>query len=81
MAGMGPRIAVVTALCQLAAAAGLVPSSSLQAGSKVELTPRSQQGSGGGDSFVEAAVAAGVELWREWMQVGGSRVERRCAYV
>lgn len=74
MAGMGPRIAVVTALCQLAAAAGLVPSS--PAGSM--LAPGSQ-GPGGGEDFVEAAVAAGVELWREWMQVRGGmrRVEVR----
>lgn len=63
---MGPRIAVVTALCQLAAAAGLVPSS--PAGSM--LTP-SSQGPGGGGDLKKAAMAAGVELWREWMQVGG----------
>jgi hypothetical protein len=63
LAGMGPRIAVVAALHQLALAAGL-------------LTPPEQPQCNGhsshavaDDGFKAAAVSAGAELCRVWMQV------------
>lgn len=70
-AGMGPRIAVVAALHQLAAAAGLVQdsthssdSSGLSNGSRAVAV-----GAGSDSGFAAAAVAAGVGLWRKWIQV------------
>jgi hypothetical protein len=63
LAGMGPRIAVVAALHQLALAAGLLT------------LPEQPQCNGhskhavADDGFKAAAVSAGVELWRVWMQV------------
>lgn len=67
IAGMGPRIAVVAALHQLAAAAGLVQDSTQRCRTACNGTSTA---AGPADSGVAAAaVCAGVGLWRQWIQV------------
>jgi hypothetical protein len=62
---MGPRIAVVAALHQLAAAAGLVRYSMQR-----EPCDGSRTAAGAPDrGFAAAAVSAGVGLWCNWIQV------------
>lgn len=86
--GVGPRAAILTALHQLATAAGLVDQPPLQPSQSSHLSQ--QQPDSGGDStpavslstdnsevprFVAEAEAAGVVLWDSWMQVSVLHVQ------
>lgn len=73
IAGMGPRVAVVTALHHIAVAAGLFQQPTQLQGPEQHASSQGCNGHSAaaesGSSFSAAAVAAGVGLWQRWIQV------------
>lgn len=72
--GMGPRIAVVASLLQLAAAAGLLQQQPYPAGQHEAADSAVNSAGAGahctlGSVFTARAVSAGIGLWNTWMQV------------
>lgn len=69
--GMGPRIAVVAALQQLAAAAGLTQMGLQQHAPKHQQQQQALSSAPcrAAAGYADRAAAAGVGLWHRWMQV------------